>query len=188
MTSNSYWLVVHSVVKTSQNTTVLLGDFVGLLQWRVGLLKWRVVRMRRACGLLKWRTVQKENLKTPVAQAHRDLHCTEWIYRVTQRVVAKQISKAITGLLCSYIQNNHTVNAQLMHEEYTCDELVLCKTLLVILHIRAPIRCDSINQQPLRAPFIHELYFLSSGPDAICFPANEDCHPPIFQPIIWRVF
>ena len=45
---------------------------------------------------------------------------------------------------------------------------VLCKTLLVILHIRAPIRCDSINQQPLRASFIHELYFLSmiqSGPD-----------------------
>ena len=23
---------------------------------------------------------------------------------------------------------------------------------------------------------------------AIFFSANEDCHPPIFQPIIWRVF
>ena len=39
-----------------------------------------------------------------------------------------------------------------------------CKTLLVILHVRAPIRCDSINQPPLRAPFIHELPGLPSLP------------------------
>ena len=60
MTSNSDWLVVHSVVNTSQNTTVLSGDFVGLLQWRVGLLKRCVVRTQRACRLSKWRIVQKE--------------------------------------------------------------------------------------------------------------------------------
>ena len=52
MTSNSYWLVVHSVVKTSQYTTLLSGDFVGLL-------KWLAVRTGRAYGLIKWCTVQK---------------------------------------------------------------------------------------------------------------------------------
>ena len=31
-------------------------------------------------------------------------------------------------------------------------------------------------------------HFKAQCPLAIFFSTNEDCHPPIFQPIIWRVF
>ena len=45
MTSNSDWLVVHSVVNTSQNTTVLSGDFDGLLKWRAVSTRTYAARM-----------------------------------------------------------------------------------------------------------------------------------------------
>ena len=77
MTSNSDWLVVHSVVNTSQNTTVLSGDFVGLL-------KWRAVHTWCACGLLKWRNVQKElnyMLNCPMVQLKQLNFLLEWLHK-----------------------------------------------------------------------------------------------------------